>query len=283
MKIRQTFAENFYAGDIERQIESFIIDYEPPAGISSVAAGVVPHAGWMFSGKIAARIFASIKNFTAPETIVLFGTVHNIGQVKRNSVFGDGAWETPLGVVNVDNTLAQELLDAAPGLLFDDPAAHDNEHSIEVQIPFIKYLLPGTRIVPVAVLPDKNAAKIGETVAEVVQNTDKDIAAVGTTDLTHYGYNYGFAPAGMGDKAHKWMHDNDMSIINLALDLDAEAIIDEAKKKHNACGSGALAATAAFAKKCGVKKGRLLDYTTSYDIMPDEVFTVGVGYAGILF
>lgn len=283
MNIRQTFAENFYAGDIERQIESFIIDYEPPPDISSVTAGVVPHAGWMFSGKVAARIFASIKNLTIPETIVLFGTVHDVRRVKQSSVFGEGAWETPLGEVNVDSALAQELLHAAPDLLIDSPEAHNGEHSIEVQIPFIKYLLPDTSIVPVAVLPDKDAVKIGEILADVVQNAGKNIVAVGTTDLTHYGYNYGFVPAGTGDKALKWMHDNDMSIIDLALSLDAEAIIDEAKKKHNACGPGALAAATAYAKKRGAEKGWLLDYTTSYDVMPEEDFTVAVGYAGILF
>lgn len=283
MNVRQTFAENFYAGDIERQIESFLVDYKPPPDISSVIAGVVPHAGWMFSGKVAARIFASIKNFTIPETIVLFGTVHDVRHVKKSSVFGEGAWETPLGEVNVDSALAQQLLHAAPDLLIDGPEAHEDEHSIEVQIPFIKYLLPGTRIVPIAVLPDKNAIKIGERLTDVVQNADKNVVAVGTTDLTHYGYNYGFAPFGTGDKALKWMHDNDMSIIDLALSLNPEAIIDEAKKKHNACGPGALAATAAYAKKRGVEKGRLLNYTTSYNIMPEEDFTVAVGYAGILF
>ena len=283
MNIRPAFADNFYAGDIEKQIEEFITDYEPPSEISSVTAGVVPHAGWFYSGRVAAHVFVSIKKYLHPDTIILFGTVHNIRYVKKSSVYGKGAWQTPLGKVFVDDDTAARILEGAQGSIIENPAAHDGEHSIEVQVPFVKFFFPEAKIIPIAVMPDNDAAEIGEIVAETVERIEKNIVVVGTTDLTHYGSNYGFMPEGSGEKARKWMYKNDGSIIDLALNLDAEAILEEARNNHNACGPGALAASAAFAKKLGVKKGRLLDYTTSFDVMPDREFTMGVGYAGILY
>ncbi len=283
MNIKQQYAENFYPGDVQAQIEAFIADFDPVYDNSDIVAGIVPHAGWMFSGRVSAHVFASIKMLGIPDTFILFGTVHNIGQVRKSAVYGEGSWKTPFGAIAIDQVTADCIIDNSSNLVVNDLNAHIGEHSIEVQVPFIKYLFPDAEIVPVAVLPERSSIEIGESIATIVQDIKKKIVVVGTTDLTHYGYNYGFAPVGVGENAYTWMNDNNQSIIDLALSMNAEDIITEAREKKNACGSGALAATVAFARKCGAENGTLLDYTTSFDVMPEPEFTMGVGYAGIVF
>ncbi len=284
MNIRLQYAENFYPGKLQNQIEGFISEFEQqPDDLTSPVAGVVPHAGWMFSGKIAAQVFAVFKQCSKPDTFILFGTVHNIRQVPKSAVYGEGCWKTPFGNIDIDEDIAEYIMESIPELIVNNIDAHNGEHSLEVQIPFIKYLFPGSKIVPIAVRPEMNAVEIGNKISSIVQNSEGSIKVVGTTDLTHYGHNYGFAPAGQGDKALDWMNENDKSIINLALSMNADEIVEEAQTNHNACGSGALAATVSFARSIGVQRGRLLDYATSYDVIPDPEFTMGVGYAGIVF
>lgn len=281
--MRQPYARNFYSGDIASQIQAFIADYEPPEDLGNVIAGIVPHAGWVFSGKTAAYVFAVLKKSFIPDTIILFGTVHNMWLVNTCSIYTSGAWNTPVGAIKIDEVTAQEIVDAGKGILFDNPSAHDGEHSIEVQTPFIKYFFPEAKIVPIAVIPDEGAVNVGEIVASVAKQSQKKIVAIGTTDLTHYGYNYGFIPKGTGEKALKWMNKNDQSIIDLAVNLKAEKIIPEAQEHRNACGAGAFSAAVAFARSLGAQKGRILNYTTSFDVMPDYEFSMGVGYVGMVF
>ncbi len=283
MSVRQSYAAQFYSGNIEGYINEFltgeeIYDFQYPV------AGIVPHAGWFFSGKTAARVFdAFSKKYNDIKTIILLGTVHNIGMVGKHSIYGSGFWETPLGEIKVDQTLA-EMLDSELGDLVEiNNESHDWEHSIEVQLPFIKYMFPDTMIVPLAVIPSVSSKEVGRKIAGIITASGYSTFIVGTTDLTHYGSNYGFTPAGKGDDALNWMHRNDRSIIDLALNMNTDRIIDEAKEMRNACGSGALTATVSYAKEMGVEKGILLDYTTSHEVHPEGDFKMGVGYAGMIF
>jgi MEMO1 family protein len=175
------------------------------------------------------------------------------------------------------------MLETLTGDIIEDPYAHEGEHSLEVQVPFIKYLCPEAKIVPIAIPPDETAHIAGKKIGETVSGMSKKIVVIGTTDLTHYGDSYGFTPYGYGDKAKKLMKESDSRIIELALQMKAIEIRTEAQRHHNACGSGALAATVAAAKAMGAEKGYLLEYTTSHDVMPEGEFEMAVGYAGILF
>ncbi|MFC1493116.1 AmmeMemoRadiSam system protein B [candidate division KSB1 bacterium] len=283
MNIRQKYAAQFYSGDIEQYINEFITGSEE-YDFNTPVAGIVPHAGWFFSGKTAAKVFdAFSKKFGNAETIILFGTVHNIGVVGKHSIYGSGAWETPVGDIQVDEDLAVLLNTELGSLVEINNESHDWEHSIEVQLPFVKYMFPDIKIVPIAVIPSEDSKDIGKKTAEIIKNNKFPAFAIGTTDLTHYGSNYGFSPAGKGDKALEWMHDNDRSIIDLALNMEPDKIIDEAREKRNACGSGALSATVSYAKEMGADKGILLDYTTSHEVYTEGDFKMGVGYAGLVF
>jgi len=282
MLLRQPSAENFYRGNQEKYIKSFLKDFTVPDLPSRIVGGIVPHAGWMFSGAIAAKVFKCIEEKSSPGRFILFGAVHTWG-VRKNSIYPRGEWATPLGELGVDEEYAQKILEENEGLIIEDPQAHSGEHSIEVQTPFIKYFFPDAKIIPIAIMPNDEAIKIGEGIAKVIKESGNGTVVIGTTDLTHYGDAYGFTPAGYGSKALQWMKENDRKIVDLALSLKPDAVLKEARTNRNACGSGAMAATITIAKNLGVSEGKLIDYTTSFDIMPDREFQMAVGYAGIIF
>ena len=282
LPIREPVALNFYARECSKErIEEYVLDFRVPVFPRSIVAGIVPHAGWSYSGKIAAEVFKCIKEKNPPDTFLLLGAIHSGENV--NSIYSEGSWGTPLGNVAVDEETADMLLASFKGDLEDGPAAHSAEHSLEVQVPFIKYFFPQAKIVPVRVSVGRKAELFGKRIGEVIAVGKKKIIVIASTDLTHYGLNYGFAPAGTGAKAYAWMKDNDARIINLALNLKADKIVEEAAKSYNACGSGAMAAATAAAVAMGAAGGVLLDYKTSHEVSGDRDFYMGVGYAGIVF
>jgi MEMO1 family protein len=279
---RQPWARQFYPGNCQAQIDHFLKNYTVPQEPVHATGGIVPHAGWVFSGAVAAKVFQCLSVKAHPDTFILLGAVHT-WKPRGNSIYSRGSWKTPLGEVKIDEDTAGKLLDVLAGDVIEDPDAHEGEHSLEVQLPFIKYLCPDAKIVPIAIPPGENAYITGKRIGEAVLGMGKKIVVVGTTDLTHYGNAYDFTPFGYGEKAKRQMEESDARMIKLALMMKSDEIIKEAQMNHNACGSGALAATVAAAKAMGAGKGRLLQYTTSYNVMPEGEFEMAVGYAGILF
>ena len=283
LKTRRGIAPHFYPGDCAGQIEEFLLAFQPPAEPAQPIGGIVPHAGWTFSGAVAAKVIASLRP-ARPDAFVIFGAVHQWG-VSEGAVYPAGAWNTPLGPVEIDSDLATLLLDACPDYLQPDADAHSREHSIEVQVPMIKYLHPRARIVPIAMPPSPNAAAAGAAVGAALAQSGRRVAVLGSTDLTHYGRNYDFAPWGGGEEALQKMRQNDRRFIDLALQFRAGEVVAEARANSNACGSGAAAAVIAAATALGATKATLVEYTTSHDVMrePPRTFDMAVGYAGILF
>ncbi len=266
-----------------REIESYLPDQLPPDLPQRIVAGIVPHAGWAFSGPTAAKVFAAIHARSAPSTFVLLSAMHGWGTMQP-AVFGSGFWSTPLGEAAIDAELAQAVLAAGKGLLVDDPGAHRSEHSAEVQVPFIQHLFPQAQILPIMLPPDEQAVEAGQVIAEAVAAAQKEVAIIGTTDLTHYGaMYYGFAPAGTGAEALERTRANDARVIRLMLNMQAESIVPETRAHRNACGGGAVAATVAAARALGARQGTLLEYTTSHHVMPRGKATDFVGYAAVVF
>lgn len=277
---RKPCASEFYRGASEATIESFVEGFDPPHLNALPAAGLVPHAGWSYSGAVAAKVFHTIKAHGDPKTIVIFGTVHR--GIRANAIYARGSWATPFGDVMIDEQIADRLLEQLEGLAERDESAHQFEHSIEVQMPFLKYFFPTARTVPISVLPRENAAKLGERVGAFLKE-HSDRIVIGTTDLTHYGDMYSFAPQGYGPDAHEWMKRNDERIINLAVEMKAEEIVPEARHSMNACGSGAMAATVAAARALGCVEGKTIEYVTSHEITRERAFRMAVGYVGMIF
>jgi len=250
-----------------------------------IVGGIVPHAGWAFSGDLAAMVFAAIKKQRAMvDTFVIFGTAHSyFGSLP--AVDDSESWQTPLGEISIDRAFRDALL--AKKVVVMDARAHQFEHSLEVQVPFVQHLFPGAKLVPIVVPPVDTAIALGEVVAEVTGAQGRTAVCIGSTDLTHYGPRYGFTPMGKGSEGLQWAANvNDRQFIDLALSLEAERLLSEAIEKANACGPGAAAAAIAAARKLGTPKGQLLAYTNSNDVMRRKMGQTSrdsVGYAAIVF
>jgi AmmeMemoRadiSam system protein B len=251
-----------------------------------IVAGIVPHAGWTFSGATAALVFTAIKQkHPAVNTFIIFGAAHRyIGQPP--AVYDEGSWSTPLGEITIDEALAGAILDSKAAI--SDPDEHGTEHSMEVQVPFIQYLFPEAQIVPILTPPSEQAIRLGEIIAGLIRSDDKKkIVCLGSTDLTHYGPGYGFIPMGAGKEGLKWATEvNDRQFIDFALTLQPEKMLESAAENYNACGAGAAAATVAVAKALGRTEGILLSHTNSNEIMLRKMGVAGaesVGYAAIVF
>jgi hypothetical protein len=230
-------------------------------------------------------VFSAVKQrHEDVDTFVIFGAAHSY--FGSPAVYDKGTWITPLGEAVIDEDLAQAILDS--GTAVSDSDAHDSEHSIEVQVPFVQHLFADAKILPIVVPPSREAVSLGEAVGGIVAGEkNKKIVCIGSTDLTHYGPRYGFTPAGTGAKALRWASEvNDKKFIDLALKLDAVGLLTSAAENYNACGGGAAAAAVAAAKKLGKTKGVLLAHTNSNEVMLKKMgtsSTEAVGYAAIVF
>ncbi|HPZ10366.1 MAG TPA: AmmeMemoRadiSam system protein B [Candidatus Eremiobacteraeota bacterium] len=249
-----------------------------------ISGGIVPHAGWVYSGSTAGLVFQAIKEGHTSPVFVIFGAVHVYG-VPGPAIFAEGSWETPLGEIEIHQDLSEEIIKEGKGFIVEDISPHRKEHSIEVQLPFIKYLFPESKIVTIMVPPDKNALAVGEIVGKILSNYKEDCVVVGSTDLTHYGMHYGQMDKGVGKDALHWVKNvNDKRLVDLIIALKAEDVVSEADSHGSACGAGAITATIAAVRLLGAKEGKLLKYTTSYDEIPSFGDPSSfVGYSAVVF
>jgi MEMO1 family protein len=290
MKTRKpVVAGQFYPGtrpsclaDVQRCIEMGAVTTVLPR---SIVAGIVPHAGWTFSGHVAAMVFSAVKRQSDNvPTFIICGACHGyFGPLP--AVEDHDRWETPLGDVTVDVELRDVLV--REHLVTVDPSAHRHEHSIEVQIPFIQFLFPEARILPILVPPAATPVEFGEALAARIPALRPQVVYIGSTDLTHYGPRYGFTPMGSGPEGLRWATQvNDRHFIDLAVRQEPAELLAGAMDSGNACGPGAAAAVVAAARKSGAEKGFLLAHTNSNEILLKETGTISresVGYVAIVF
>jgi len=266
----------------KKELERHLRQAMPPDVERHAVAALVPHAGWVYSGTAAAYVYNALARNESPDTFVLFGAVHRWG-VEKPAVYPSGAWRTPLGDALIDSELAEALVGAARGIVISDTTAHSEEHSIEVQLPFIQLLFPQARILPVAVPPEQSALVLGRLLFKAVQDTSRKVIVIASSDLTHYGPRYGYAPAGIGPRGLEWTRQNDAALLEIAAQMRASELMQQAERMRSACGSGGIAAAIEYANKAGASKGILLHYTTSYDVMPAGRPSDLVGYGAMVF
>lgn len=244
-----------------------------------IVAAIVPHAGWAFSGRTA---WAAIAAMAEADVVLVFGFRHRPPHSPRPLLIRDGSWDTPFGEVPIDEDFARRLIDAKEAIA--DVRAHEDEHSIELQMPLVARHFPGASAVPLLVPHTDGAAALGEAASRIARECGRRVAVIGTTDLTHYGENYQFAPAGEGPEALPWMRKNDASVIAVMRRLAVEEVFEEVESKGNACGAGPIVATLAFARAQGSAGGVEVHYTTSADEAPERGGPfLAVGYVGMLF
>jgi len=255
---------------VRRQIESFLQNAGGAGG--TACAGVAPHAGWEFSGRLACRVLRCLEPET--QTVAVVGGHLHAGDGVL-AAFEDG-YETPLGTVSADLELLACLRER---LRIAEDRWQDN--TIEVQLPFVRHLAPRARALGLRVAPSGEALALGEALAACAAQLGRKLAVIGSTDLTHYGPNYGFTPQGTGQAALTWVQEhNDRRLLDSLLALQHERTLELARREHSACSAGAAVAAARFAQLHGSKRGHLLEYATSHDRYPGSSF---VGYAAVIF
>ncbi|PID41025.1 MAG: AmmeMemoRadiSam system protein B [Proteobacteria bacterium] len=283
MSLRKSvFSGSWYPAesrDCEDQILQFLeAGKNQSTSIPAPVGGIVPHAGWYFSGSIACNVIHRIAANRAVDVVVVFG-MHLHARSPR-IIMPAGEWETPFCPLPVDTALAGELIRQYE-FHIESPTRFNQDNTIELQMPFIRYFFKDARVVAMGVPPAAQTLDLAVSVVEIARNLNLNIAVIGSTDLTHYGPNYGFTSKGFGREAVDWVRkENDRKAIDAMLAMDPEAVIREGLAHDNACCSGAAAAAIAAGKALGADKAEELVYATSYDKNPGDNF---VGYVGILF
>jgi AmmeMemoRadiSam system protein B len=255
--------------------------------LREVFGGIVPHAGWVCSGAIAGETIAAIAAARAkpPDVVVVFGAVHTPAPLDVAALSSHETWHEPSGDSAVDGEVEAKLHERGGALFVTDDRFHEQEHAVEVELPLIQAAWPGVRIVPIEVPLTDDAEMIGRRVAKAVSETGLSAVYLASSDLTHYGPAYGFAPAGVGESALAWAKDNDRRLLTLVTDMAVERVVPDVRARLNACGGGAIAAMLAACRELGASEARVLQHASSYETLRDvapQPATNAVGYAAVV-
>lgn len=286
MKTRKpAFAGSWYpaqAAECEQQIHSFLHGdrFRAETG-GNVIGGIVPHAGWFFSGELACNVIASVRGADTspqPDVIVVFGM--HLPPGSPPFIMAEGSWDTPFGEIPIAGDIGKKLTESFR-FNIETPTRFTPDNTIELQLPFIRYFFDRARLLPIGAPPSDMAMDLAQAVVDTAASLSLSIKVIGSTDLTHYGLNFGFTPAGTGKDAYEWVRDtNDRRIIDRMLDMDSAGVIEDGLTHQNGCCAGAAAAAIAAVKHLGAQKAALLGYSSSYEKTPGSSF---VGYAGIIY
>ena len=230
-------------------------------------ACILPHAGYIFSGKIAGETIARIN---LPEDILLLGPNHT-GKGAPYSIMTEGTWVTPLGDVPINTQLAEKI-SLHSQYLKNDTLAHLDEHSLEVEIPFLQFIRSDIKIVPVAFLAESfdTLKAVGKEIAAVIKGLpqEKRPLIIVSSDMTHY-------------EPEPDARQKDKKAIDAICALDEDALMQAITHYHiSMCGYAPTIVMLTLVKELGAKKTELVRYTTSAEATGDK--TEVVGYAGIL-
>jgi AmmeMemoRadiSam system protein B len=263
----------FYAGtakELERQIEwCYKHELGPGAiprvnskGIREIVAIVAPHAGYYYSGPIAAHAYKELANDGIFDTAVILGPNHT-GYGYPVSLWAGVSWNTPFGEVEIDKELAKRLLG---DVIKVDETAHTHEHSIEVQLPWLQYLYKKVKIIPISMLAQdiETARAVGKAISQAGDN----LIIIASSDFTHY-------------EPYSVAMEKDASVIEAIVTLDEEELYERCENLNcTMCGYGPVASAIVAAKEMKAQKAGLLKYATSGDTSGD--FSQVVGYSSIV-
>ena len=277
---RPTVAGQFYEGDAEAlraQIKACFLHELGPKKLPtvnlrshprSIVGLVCPHAGYMYSGAVAASAFYELAVDGKPDTVVLLGPNHT-GYGSALALMREGVWRTPLGDVEIDAEVANEIIHET-SIVDVDELAHRYEHSIEVQLPFLQYLYGNAfKIVPICFqMQDYDSAvEVGRALVEALDATNSVVIA--SSDMTHY------EPA-------KNAAAKDQAALKAVTDMDAKRFYNIIETENvTACGYAPITALITYAKGANAKEAKLLNYHNSGDTTGD--YSSVVGYAAVSF
>jgi len=258
-------AGQFYPGSpdqLRAMIESMV---DEKAAKEEVIGLVSPHAGYIYSGPVAGATISRIK---FKDAFIIMCPNHT-GSGKPLSIMTEGVWETPLGEVEIDSELGKKIL-AVSGYLQEDHIAHQYEHSIEVQLPFLQYFKSDIKLVPIVLAHAGGAIykEIGKGIAKAIKELNKEVVIIASSDMTHY-------------EPQESARRKDTQAIEAILDLNEDELLKRVQELNiSMCGYGPVVSLISAAKELGAKEAELVRYQTSGDTTGD--YGAVVGYAGII-
>jgi AmmeMemoRadiSam system protein B len=285
---RPAVAGQFYDGNnktLRESIEKCFLDERGPGTLPHISKGnkkvrgiVVPHAGYIYSGAIAAHSYSYLANNNFADSFIILGPNHT-GIGSGVSLMMEGSWQTPLGSVTINEDLAKKI---CKDIIDKDESAHIYEHSIEVQLPFLQFTSENKQFnfVPIcmAMQDFETSSEVGKIIADAVKNASGKIAIIASTDFSHAGFNYTSMPP-EGIRVDEYAKKQDKLAIDQIIKMNPQGLIDAVNKNNiSMCGYGPVAAMLTAAKILGANKAELLKYGTSYEVYPS---TSCVGYGAI--
>lgn len=257
-------AGQFYSnnpGELRRVIESYI---HKPESMMEAKAVVVPHAGYMYSGSVAGEVFSAVR---IPHRIILLGPNHS-GRGAALALSPAGEWHMPLGAVRIDADMNRRLMEDCPGLK-EDSSAHQSEHSLEVQLPFLQVLQPDICISAVCIraIDYSMLEDLGHAMGRTIASLQDPVLMVASSDMTHYE---------SAEDASR----QDQFAIDQILSLDPAGLHQVvAERNISMCGFAAATAVLIACRDLGASGARLIRYTNSGAASGD--YSQVVAYAGI--
>ena len=276
---RPTVAGQFYESDAEAlslQIKSCFLNPLGPGKLPetnfhshprNIVGLVCPHAGYMYSGAVAASGFFELAQDGTPDSVVILGPNHS-GYGSGLSLMREGTWQTPLGDVQIDRELADAIL-SETSIVDVDELAHRYEHSIEVQLPFLQYIYGSKfKFVPICFLMQDydSAVEVGRALVEALDT--RNVVVIASSDMTHY-------------ESAKQAEKKDRAALDAVTALDAKGFYQTVESQNiTACGYAPITALITYAQGVGAK-AKLLGYHNSGDTSGD--YSSVVGYASVMF
>jgi AmmeMemoRadiSam system protein B len=261
-------AGQFYPSN-PRELSSLVrqcLHQKSPPKKEHVKGCLVPHAGYIYSGNVAGAVFARIE---MPQKVVVLGVRH-FPRGENAAILSDGAWQTPLGDLPIDAKLAEACKEQCP-ILKEDSIAHAQEHSLEVQLPFLQVLQPATQFVPIALgtIKFEELQQIGEAVARVIASSQEEILLLASSDLNHY-------------EDDLITRKKDALAIAQLEAMDPLGLYDTCRKESiSMCGLGPAVASLVALRALGAERAEMVVHATSAAISGD--YRRVVGYAGLVF
>ena len=268
--LRRSAIAGTWFPDDPRALEASVARYLDAADTAThlnVRAVIAPHAGLIYSGPVAAHAYHALIG-RSYDVAVLVGPSHFVG-FEGVSVFARGAFETPLGPVCADGPTADQLLDADPGLLIEYPRAHEREHSLEMQLPFLKHVLADMPIVPLVMgfQTRDTVLRLADALARVLAG--RRALLIASTDLSHY-----FDATRAAEL--------DARVVDLVAGFDAKGLLGELERypesergRSVACGGGPAVAVMSAARALGSTHASVLKRADSSDVSGDRTAVVG--------
>ena len=277
---RPSAAGQFYDGTEKNLIQSIkdcFLDDRGPKSLPKINKGnkkikglIVPHAGYIYSGAIAAHSYNILTNNGFADTFIILGPNHT-GMGSGVAVMTKGSWLTPLGSVQINENISKNLW---KDIIDSDENAHLFEHSIEVQLPFLQFSSEENKFdfVPLSMAMQdfETAEEVGMIIGNVLKNSEKNIVIIASSDFTHAGFNYqSMPPEGM--RVDEYAKKQDKLAIDKILEMNPEGLINTVNENNiTMCGYGPIASMLVASKILGANKSELLKYGTSYEVHPSS-------------